>query len=377
MSCWYRLSRDQQRRTNKILLLLKFISKRILSGVLVIIGVVFFIFILFNVLPVNSARMTLGQRTDAASMKAIEREFRLQLPWYSRLMYYCNDLSPISMSHLSDDTHPTWLSPAQTSFVKLFTIGERTIVLKEPNLGRSFQSRRKVSEIVAENFPPTAILALCAIVMASVIGIVLGVFAALKQYSFWDNAILLLSNVGISQPSFFAGFIIAMVFGYYLGHLTGLSPQGPLLWVDDNGNSIYVWRNLILPVIALGIRPIAIITQLTRSSMLDVLSMDYVRTARAKGLSYYVVVFKHTLRNALNPVITSISGWLAALFTGAYFIEEVFNYNGLGSQTINAIRNFDFPVVMGLSLFVAIVFVVMNIMTDMLYAMVDPRVRVE
>ncbi|MCW3127440.1 MAG: transporter permease [Bacteroidetes bacterium] len=359
------------------MLLLKFISKRILSGLLVIIGVVVFIFFLFNVLPVNSANMTLGQRADAASKKAIEREFRLHMPWYSRLVYYFNDLSPISINHLTDDSHPTWISPSQISFVKLFSVGKSTVVLKEPNLGRSFQSRRKVTEILAENFPPTAVLALCAILLASIVGIVLGVFAALKQYTFWDNAILFISNIGISQPSFFAGFIIAMVFGYYLGHITGLSPQGPLLWVDDNGNTVYVWRNLILPVFALGIRPIAIIAQLTRGSMLDVLSMDYVRTARAKGLNYYVVIFKHTLRNALNPVITSISGWLAALFTGAYFIEEVFNYNGLGSQTIFAIRNFDFPVVMGLSLFVAVVFVVMNILTDMLYALVDPRVRVQ
>ena len=357
--------------------LVKFILKRLLSGILVIIGVVFFIFLLFNVLPVNSARMTLGQRTDAASVKAIERELRLNLPWYSRLGYYFNDISPLSVHQLSNDSHPTYIPAGQTAYVKLFSIGERTLVLKEPYLGRSFQSRRKVSEILMENFPPTAVLALCAIVLASVIGIVLGVFAALKQYSFWDNAILFLSNVGISQPSFFAAFVIAMVFGYYLGNITGLSPQGPLLWVDDNGHLVYVWRNLILPVIALGIRPIAIITQLTRSSMLDVLSMDYVRTAKAKGLGYYTVIFKHTLRNALNPVITSISGWLAALFTGAYFIEEVFNYNGLGSQTISAIKNFDFPVVIGLSLFVAVVFVVMNIATDMLYALVDPRVRVE
>jgi ABC-type dipeptide/oligopeptide/nickel transport system permease component len=356
--------------------LLKFILKRLLSGLLVIIGVVVFIFLLFNVLPVNSASMALGQRTDAASKLAIEHELRLNLPWYSRLVYYFNDISPVSVHRLSDDSDPTWIAPGQTKYAKLFSIGARTVVLKEPYLGRSFQSRRKVSEILAENFPPTAVLALCAIVLASVVGIVLGVFAALKQYSFWDNAILFLSNIGISQPSFFAAFIIAMVFGYYLGHITGLSPQGPLVWIDDSGHTVYVWRNLILPVIALGIRPIAIIAQLTRSSMLDVLSMDYVRTARSKGLSYYSVIFKHALRNALNPVITSISGWLAALFTGAYFIEEVFNYNGLGSETISAIRNFDFPVVIGLSLFVAIVFVVMNIATDMLYALVDPRVRV-
>lgn len=359
------------------MLLLKFILKRLLSGLLVIIGVVVFIFLLFNVLPVNSARMTLGQRTDATSVKAIERELRLNLPWYSRLANYFNDISPLSIHQLDNENSPTWLTPAQSHYIKILTFNGSTLLLKAPNLGRSFQSHRKVSEILAENFPPTAMLALLAIIFASIIGIVLGVFAALKQYTFWDNAILFLSNIGISQPSFFAAFIIAMLFGYYLGNFTGLSPQGPLVWIDDNGNTVYVWRNIILPVIALGIRPVAIIAQLTRSSMLDVLSMDYVRTAKAKGLGYYTVIFKHALRNALNPVITSISGWLAALFTGAYFIEEVFNYNGLGSQTISAIKNFDFPVVIGLSLFVSVVFVIMNIATDMLYALVDPRVRVE
>jgi peptide/nickel transport system permease protein len=356
--------------------ILLYILKRIASGLAVVIGVVMFIFILFNVLPVNSARMTLGQRADVASVKAIEREFRLNLPWQVRLWYYFNDISPISYHHLHDETHPTWLAPNQVNYTRLFDIGSRSIVLKTPNLGRSFQSRRKVSEILSENFPPTAMLALLAMVLASIVGIILGVFAALKQYTIWDNVILFLSNLGISQPAFFAGFIIAMIFGYYLAPYTGLNHQGQLLWIDDEGNLVYVWRNLILPVIALGIRPIAIITQLTRSSMLDVLSMDYVRTARAKGLSEYTVIFRHALRNAMNPVITSISGWLAALFTGAYFIEEVFNFNGLGSQTIAAIRNFDFPVVMGLSLFIALVFVGMNILTDILYSLLDPRVNV-
>jgi peptide/nickel transport system permease protein len=140
---------------------------------------------------------------------------------------------------------------------------------------------------------------------------------------------------------------------------------------------MFVWKNLILPVIALGIRPIGIIAQLTRSSMLDVLSQDYVRTAHAKGLSENIVIFKHTLRNALNPVLTSISGWLAALLTGAYFIETVFNYDGLGLQTVNSLKNFDFPVVMGAVLFIAIVFVIMNILTDILYSVLDPRVVIK
>lgn len=357
--------------------ILKFIGKRLLSGFLVVLGVVFFIFVLFNVLPVNSARMTLGQRADTASVKAIEREFRLNLPWYSRLFYYFNDISPVSFHHLQDDTHPTFLEPNQSKFLSLFSLGKRTVVLKAPNLGRSFQTRRKVSEILLEKMLPTAILALGAMFIASIVGIILGVFAALKQYTFWDNLILSASVFGISQPAFFSGFLIAILFGYYWSAYTGLNHQGSLIILNDLGDEVFVWKNLILPMFALGIRPIAIITQLTRSSMLDVLSQDYVRTARAKGLSYYKVVFKHALRNALNPVLTSISGWLAALLTGAYFIELVFNYDGLGLQTVNSLKNFDFPVVMGSVLFVAVVFVLMNILTDILYSVLDPRVTVK
>src|ERR1019366_452415 len=167
--------------------------------------------------------------------------------------------------------------------------------------------------------------------------------------------------------------ILAMIFGYYLSDWTHLNVRGSLTDIDYNGNVITIWKNLWLPMFALGVRPVAIITQLTRSSMLDVMSQDYIRTAKAKGLSYYSVVFKHGLRNALNPVVTSISGWLAALLTGAFFIEKVFDYKGLGLQTIDSLLSFDFPVVMGSVLLVAFIFVVMNIFTDILYSVLDPR----
>jgi peptide/nickel transport system permease protein len=356
--------------------ILKFILKRLLSGFLVVIGVVVFIFFLFNVLPVNSARMTLGQRADTASVEAIEREFRLNLPWYQRLLFYFNDISPLSFHNTSDESHPTFLT-AQKNYVPVLSFSHTQFVLKSPDLGRSFQTRRKVADIISEKLVPTMILGLGAMLLASVIGILLGIFSALKQYSFWDNFILTSSVLGISQPAFFSGFLIAIIFGYYLGDYTGLNHQGSLVVLDDLGDEVYVWKNLWLPVLALGIRPIGIIAQLTRSSMLDALTQDYVRTARAKGLSENIVIFKHTLRNALNPVVTSISGWLAALLTGAYFIETVFNYDGLGLQTVNSLKNFDFPVVMGAVLLVAVVFVIVNIFTDLLYSVLDPRVVVK
>ncbi len=340
------------------------------------IGVVIIIFLLFNVLPVNSARMTLGQRADAASVKAIEKEFRLNLKWHERLLLYFNDLSPISIHNLGDEDSPTFIENDETPFTPLVSGSKLSLVLKMPYLGKSFQTRRKVSEILSDKILPTAVLALSAMFFASIIGIVLGVFAAIKQYSFWDNTILILSTFGISQPAYFSGIILAMIFGYYLSDFTGLNVRGSLTDVDILGDKIYVWKNLWLPMLALGIRPISIITQLTRSSMLDVMNQDFVRTAKAKGLSNNIVIFKHALRNALNPVVTSISGWLAALLTGAFFIEKVFDYKGLGLQTIESLMAFDFPVVMGAVLFVAFVFVVMNILTDLLYAMLDPRVTI-
>ncbi len=357
--------------------LLKFIVKRLLNGSLVMVGVVFVIFLLFNVLPVNSARMTLGQRADVSSVKAIEKEFRLNLPWYHRLVLYFNDISPLSLNTLNNEDAPSYLNPDEVKYTKLFSLDSVSLVVKAPYLGKSFQTRRKVSEVLGEKIYPTFVLAISAMAMASFFGIILGVFAAIKQYSFWDNAILVMSTFGISQPAYFSGIILAMVFGYYLSDWTHLNVRGSLTDMDYMGETITIWKNLWLPMIALGVRPIAIITQLTRSSMLDVMSQDYIRTAKAKGLSYYQVVFKHALRNAMNPVVTSISGWLAALLTGAFFIEKVFDYKGLGLQTIESLLSFDFPVVMGSVLFVAFVFVVMNIFTDILYSILDPRVTVK
>lgn len=356
---------------------IKILLNRIANGILVMAGVIVVIFLLFNVLPVNSARMTLGQRADAASVKAIEKEFRLNYSWQKRLLLYFNDVSPISFHNLVNESSPTYITHEEVNFISLITIGETSLVAKAPYLGKSFQTRRKVSEILADKILPTAVLALSAMFFASIIGIVLGVFAAIKQYSFWDNTILVLSTFGISQPAYFSGIILAMIFGYYLSDFTGLNVRGSLTDVDIMGDTIYVWKNLWLPMIALGIRPVSIIAQLTRSSMLEALQQDFVRTAKAKGLANSAVIFKHALRNAMNPVVTSISGWLAALLTGAFFIEKVFDYKGLGLQTIESLLVFDFPVVMGSVLFVAFIFVSMNLITDLLYAALDPRVSIK
>ena len=211
--------------------------------------------------------------------------------------------------------------------------------------------------------------------IATVLGILFGILAALKPHSWLDHLLISTSVLGISVPSFVAAIIIAITFGFYWSHITGLSLTGQLYEIDAFTGKHLVLRNLLLPAVALGIRPLAVITQLTRSSMIEVLSQDYMRTARAKGLSGYRVVVGHGLKNALNPVITAVSGWLASLMAGAFFIEYIFNWKGIGAVTIHAVENLDFPVVMGATIFIAFLFVLINMLVDVLYALIDPRVK--
>jgi len=352
--------------------LVNFLIKRIAYGLLVLLGVVVTIFFLFNVLPVNSARLTLGQRADVSSVEAIEKELGLNLPVGQRLLKYIGELSPVWIHEYSEEARDKY------DYAVLAKLSSSSaLTLKVPYLGRSYQTKKLVTEILWEKIPQTVILAVFAMLLAVILGITMGIFAAIHHNRFWDNVMTTLSVLGISQPSYFTGIILAVLFGYVWREYTGLSLTGSLIVEDFFEGTQVVWKNLVLPVIALGIRPVAIITQLTRSSMLDVLSQDYIRTARAKGLSFKKVLFKHALRNALNPVITSVSGWLAALLVGAYFVEIIFDYKGLGYETVKALLNFDFPVVMGSVLFTAITFVVINMLTDVLYAFLDPRISVK
>jgi peptide/nickel transport system permease protein len=226
--------------------------------------------------------------------------------------------------------------------------------------------------------PGTLILAIAAMFIAVLVGIPLGVLAAVKQNTWVDTTAVFSSIIGISAPSFFIGIIIAYIFGFVLSDWTGLHITGNWYELDINtGEKRLTLQNLVLPAITLGIRPLAIITQLTRSAMLDVLDQDFIRTAYAKGLSKQRVIWKHALRNALNPVITAITGWFAELLAGAFFIEYIFGWQGIGKVTVDALEKLDFPVVMGSVLISATFFILINILADVLYSVVDPRVRVQ
>jgi len=344
----------------------------------VLFGVVSIVFMLFNVLPGDPARMMLGQRADSASVAAINHDLGRDKSLGVQYLNYLNDLSPISI-HNNKNTESFWyLNPDKYSSAKtLFTIGEnKSIVLKPPYLRRSYQNSRPVSDILFEAFPKTALLAVVAVSLALLFGLIVGILSAIYKDTWFDKLALVLSVSGMSLPSFFAAILFAWIFAFVLADYTGLSMFGSLYTVDDFGRGEYInLKNLILPAIVLGIRPLAIVVELTRSSLLEVLSQDYIRTAKAKGLTKYKILMKHSLRNALNPVVTAISGWLASLMAGAVFVEYVFDWKGVGVAIVDALNKYDFPVVMGAVMFISVILVLINILVDIFYAYLDPRIR--
>ncbi len=317
----------------------------------------------------DPAEIMAGQRDDILTKEAIKKELGLDKSKGQQLLLYINDLSPISFHT------PTTENEEKYNYTSLFTIGNTATVLKLPYLRRSYQSKKKVSTVLAESFVGTLVLALAAIIFASLLGIFMGIWAALKQDTFADRTILFVSTIGISMPSFFASIIIAWIFGYVLTEYTGLNMTGSLIDYDSNYNRFYNLNNLILPALALGIRPLAIIIQLTRSSMIEVMGQEYIRTAYAKGLSNFKVIWRHALKNALNPVITSISGWFASLLAGSFFVEYIFNWRGVGKVTVDALEKADYPVVMGAILLIAVIFIIINIVVDIAYKLLDPRIK--
>jgi ABC-type dipeptide/oligopeptide/nickel transport system permease component len=439
----------------------RFILKRIFYGSLVMLGVTTAVFFIFNVLPGDPARLMLGQNATQEQIDLINKDLGRNKPLYIQYLMYLNDLSPISIHDASDPDHYLYFNPKKYTGAELFSVSEtKTLVIKYPYLRKSYITKRKVSEIIADKLPTTALLAVSSIVLASILGIIIGIICAVKKNSLFDKSALVFAVLGMAGPSFVVAIIIAMAFGYmwnrefpfpvfwllifvvwsvvlslltfrkrklknpeydtktnwqiigvsiwrgwvwsvitwisvyYLGsfidlsflplydtywHLpgTGLKHLGTLYEYDDLGQKHLALKNIILPAFTLGIRPLAIVIQLMRNSLLDVLSQDYIRTAKAKGLGFYTVIFKHALKNAMNPVVTAISGWFAGLMAGAVFVEMIFYWKGIGSEVVDALFKQDLPVLMGCVLVSGLIFVIINILVDIIYGFLDPRVRVE
>ncbi len=349
---------------------MKSIAKKIAFLFSVLLGLVLFIFVLFQAMP-NAEEMLTSQRADAKTKAAIVAELGLDEPLCKQALYYINDLSPLSFYDSSSK---------KLSMLTGFGLskGKTQCWVKLPYLRTSFQSKQPVGGMLFQAFIGTMVLAIAAMLLALAIGIPLGVLAAMRQGKWVDHIIVGSSAIGISMPSFFSAMLFSWLFGFVWHEYTGLPMTGSLWEIDEMGESrTLMWSNMILPALALGIRPLAVFIQLTRNTMVEMLAQDFVRSAKAKGLSTWQATWKHALPNALNPLITRVGGWFSSLLAGSFFTEYIFQWRGLGKVTIEALQQSDFPVVMGAVLFTACVFFILHTITELLYVWIDPRVRYE
>lgn len=308
--------------------MIQYALKRILYLIPVFIGVTFFTFLIFLVVPGDPVRLALGQHPNPELQQKIEHELGMDLPWYIRYFRY---------------------------------IGKAV----QGDLGTSIRTGEPVTKIILDRFPATLTLTVAAMVFAIIVGLPAGIFSATKQYSWIDNTFMVMALVGISMPVFVLGLILLLIFVSFL-HIVPGTGYG-------DGQLIY----MLLPAITLGTIPMAIISRMTRSSLLEVMGSDYIRTARAKGIKEKSVILKHAFKNAFIPVVTVIGNNFASLMAGAIITERVFNWPGIGSATISAIEQRDLPVVMGLVFFIAIIFVIVNLIVDISYIFIDPRIKLE
>lgn len=303
-----------------------YIVKNFFYSLIIIFGVITVTFFLQYVIPGDPARMIMGQRADEQTRATIREQLGLDKPIY---IQYFNFLGKAVQG----------------------------------DLGRSYATNRVVTKTILEKFPATALLAVSALILSTILGVLIGIISAVKSYSVLDNTAMVFALIGISIPQFVFALFMAFIFGALLK------------WFPVSGYITQGWDHLILPMVTLALRPLAIIARITRTSMMDVLNQDYIRTAKAKGLSNNKVIFKHTLRNALNPVVTTLSASLAATLGGAFFIEFIFNWPGIGLLAIDSILKLDFPMVQGTVLFSAVVFVIINFFVDIVYTVLDPKVK--
>mgnify|MGYP004482442535 FL=1 len=303
----------------------RYILKRILLMVPVLLGVILVVFIMNHISPGNPARILAGENASEEAVAALTEELGLNDPLYIQFFNYVKGIV--------------------TKF----------------DLGTSYQTRRPVIDELMDRFPTTAKLALLSICISAVVGISLGIISAVKQNTIIDHLSTGFALLGVSMPAFWAGMMLILVFAIYLKWL-------PVSGIDG-------WKNWIMPAFTSSMVGMATITRMTRSSMLDVICQEYIVTARAKGLSEQVIVVKHALKNALIPIITVLGIQLGTMLGGAVLTESVFSVPGLGKFMVDSIKNRDYPVVQGGVLLLAIVFSLVNLIVDIIYAYVDPRIK--
>jgi len=303
-----------------------YILRKILYAVPVVWGVVTVVFILMAIVPGDPARLMMGQRGDPATLARIRADLGLDLPLHQQYFRFVGDLV-------------------------------------RGDLGTSYRNNEKVTSALVDRFGATLRLAFWAMVVAAVIGVAAGILSAVRQYSLFDYSAMFIAISGVSAPVFWVGLLLLLIFAYGFHLIPGVG------YGDGD------WRYLVLPVVTLGVRPAALIARLTRSCMLEVMSQDYIRTARAKGLAEKVVVLKHAFKNALIPVVTIIGTQVAELLSGAVLTETIFAWPGVGRLAVEALVARDFPMIRGTVIFMAVIFLVANLIVDLSYGIIDPRIR--
>lgn len=348
--------------------------RKLWHALITLLGVITIVFFLFNVLG-DPAQMMVDQNATQEQVKKIEARYGFDQSKSEQFFIYLNQLSPFSRYAKTGASLVTYDKAKYGGFS--FATSNSIWVFKWPYLGTSYQRQGKpVGEIISETLPNTMLLAILAIGLAIFIGILLGTLAGYYKASMLDHVLVFISTIGMSLPSFFSAILFSWVFGYVLHPWTGLEMTGSLLVLDDYGEQRQIrLKNIILPAFVLGIRPLAVIVQLVRSGIIDVLGQEYIKTAYAKGLNPFQVIIKHALKNTLNPVITTVSGWFASMLAGAVFVEYIFGWRGLGKEMVTALNTLDIPVVMGGVLVIATLFIIINILVDYLYILVDPKAK--
>ena len=304
----------------------RYVLKRLVMLIPVLIGVTFLVYFIISLSPGDTAAMLAGEDADAATIEALRHELGLDQPvpvQYARYM----------------------------------------LNLLKGDMGESYKTGRPVTNMIVSCFPNTAKLAFWSILVAVGIALPIGIISATKQYSMFDNVGMVVALIGVATPNFWLGLMMIILFSLNLG------------WLPSGGNK--GWSSYIMPAITLGTGDAALITRMTRSSMLEVIRADYIRTARAKGVPENKVVYQHALRNALIPVVTAIGLQFGSLLGGATLTETVFAWPGIGRSTVDSIKTKDTTQVLGNIIVLTITFSCVNLLVDILYAFIDPRIKAQ
>ena len=347
----------------------KYIIKRVLQFIPVFLGVTLILFVLQNVVPGDPIKLIAGERQldHQTEVTLRARHGFIETDAEGNPVYEVDESGNVV---LDEDGNPQTIpTPLWKRYVTYLTN------LLQGDLGTSYQRGTEVTSIVFQKYPYTIQLALVAIVIEAIVGIGAGIVSAIKRYSFWDILVTLVTSLMVAMPAFWFGMLLQLFFGIFLKNVTGGALSLPISGVAGPVSTYPAWMYYIMPAITLAAVSTAYSARIMRSQLLDVMNQDYIRTARAKGLSRGAIIRKHALKNALIPVVTYIGMDFGAMLAGAILTETVFSWPGIGRETYLAISQRDWPIVMGSVTVIVVVVMVINLIVDVSYAFLDPRIR--